>query len=274
MKKNRVALTLGCVLAAFALPACSHSSQPQDQNENHTALDQKDSDAAHHETADLGESLFNGKDFTGWVMRNPKKANVWSVVSDVRLNPHNHRQLEAPDPAEGNGGIMLRNGEGDSGGRTGTDIFTEKKFGDCQVHVEFMIPEKSNSGVYFMGEYEIQIWSDIGTPKDKLGVHNTGAVYATKPPPFIALNPYGEWNTYDITFRAPRFDANGNKIEDAKFIKVILNGKTIQTDVDTPKPTGSQIHNKEVATGPLMLQGDHGPVAFRNIRIKPLNDAK
>lgn len=269
MKNNRVALTLGCLLAAFALPACSSSNHSRDQNENRTALDKKDS-----AKADEGESLFNGKDFTGWVMRNPKKADVWSVVSDVRMNPQNHQQLEAPDPAEGNGGIMLRNGEGDSGGRTGTDIYTEKKFRDCQVHVEFMIPEKSNSGVYFMGEYEIQIWSDIGTPTDKLNVHNTGAVYATKAPPFIALNPYGEWNTYDITFRAPRFDADGNKIEDAKFIKVILNGKTIQTDVDTPKPTGSQMHNKEVATGPLMLQGDHGPVAFRNIRIKSLDDAK
>ena len=158
--------------------------------------------------SDQGELVFNGKDFTGWKMRNtkPGRAEVWSVVSDVKLNPDNHRQLIASGKGSGPDGIMFRSGEGDSGGQTGTDIMTEKNFGDCQVHAEFMIPEKSNSGIYFNGEYEIQIWSDIGTPTNKLSTHNTRTVYSTKPPPSIELKPYGQWNTFDITFQAPRCD--------------------------------------------------------------------
>jgi len=225
---------------------------------------------------DQGELVFNGKDFTGWKMRDtrPGRAEVWSVASDVKLNPDNHRQLIATGKGNGPDGIMFRSGEGDSGGQSGTDILTDKKFGDCQVHCEFMIPEKSNSGVYLMGEYEVQIWSDIGTPTNKLSTHNTGAIYSTKPPPSVELKPYGQWNTLDIVFQAPRFDANGNKTQNAKFISVTLNGKKIQENVDTPKPTGGQVKAKEVPVGPLMLQGDHGPVAFRNVRVKSLQSAQ
>jgi 3-keto-disaccharide hydrolase len=220
-----------------------------------------------------GESVFNGKDFSGWKMRNEKRADLWSVVSSVKLNPSNHAQLQAEGKGGGPDGIMFRSGEGDSGGQAGTDILTEKAFGDCDVHVEFMIPEKSNSGVYLMGEYEVQIWSDIGWKKE-LGTHNTGAVYSTKPPPKIALKPYGQWNTFEISFQAPRFDATGKKTHNARFLRVVLNGEEIQHDVDTPKPTGGQMNAVEKPTGPLMLQGDHGPVAFRNIRVKPTHAAQ
>src|SRR5947199_10590417 len=82
------------------------------------------------DNSDQGELVFNGKDFTGWTMRNtkPGRAEVWSVVSDVKLNPNNHRQLMASGKGSGPDGIMFRSGEGDSGGQTGTDIMTEKKF--------------------------------------------------------------------------------------------------------------------------------------------------
>ena len=151
----------------------------------------------------------------------------------MKLNPDNHRQLIASGKGSGPNGIMFRSGEGDSGGQTGTDIMTEKKFGDCQVHAEFMIPEKSNSGIYFNGEYEIQIWSDIGTPTNKVSTHNTGTVYLTKPPPSIELSPMASGTTRH-QLPAPRFDANGKKTQNAKFISVILNGKKIQENVDTP----------------------------------------
>jgi hypothetical protein len=218
---------------------------------------------------DQGELVFNGKDLSGWNFVRQKDKDLWSVVGDVKLDPNNHARLIGSGASPGGGaGILFRDGEGDSGGQKGTDIYTEKKFGDCAVHAEFMVPEKSNSGIYLMGQF----WSDIGTPDSKLNVHNTGAVYSTKPPTTIALKPYGEWNTYDIVFRAPRFDANGKKIQNARVMSVVLNGVKVQPEpVDTPKPTGGTLKgNAEAPTGPLMLQGNHGPVAMRNIRVKPL----
>jgi hypothetical protein len=84
------------------------------------------------------------------------------------------------------------------------------------------------------------------------------------------MKPPGEWNTYDISFRAPRFDAQGKKTENAKFISVTLNGRKIHENVEVPEPTGGQLPGGERATGPLMFQGNHGIVAFRNVRVKPI----
>ncbi len=85
-----------------------------------------------------------------------------------------------------------------------------------------------------------------------------------------ASKPAGEWQTFDILFRAPRFDARGKKIANAKFLKVIHNGKLVQENVEVSGPTRSALFEDEKPTGPLMVQGDHGPVAFRNLRIKTL----
>lgn len=223
--------------------------------------------AADNPAAD-GELLFNGKDFTGWKMSNPRQAEVWKVVSTASYDPKDPNVLQTTGSgAEGNG-LMFRvqHEEG-----YGANPYTEKTFGDCQVHVEWMIPKKANSGVYLMGQYEVQILSDYGVDEKKLGLHNTGAIYVTKIPSAAPQKPYGEWNTYDIIFRAPRFDASGKKTENAKFISVIFNGVKIQENVDTPKPTGGQLPGGEKPTGPLMLQGDHGCVAFRNVRVKSLD---
>lgn len=80
----------------------------------------------------------------------------------------------------------------------------------------------------------------------------------------------GEWQSFDIAFRAPRFDAAGKKTENAKFLKVQHNGKLIHENVEVTGPTRSAAFSDEQAQGPLKLQGDHGPVAFRNIVLKPL----
>ncbi|HEX4792425.1 MAG TPA: DUF1080 domain-containing protein [Humisphaera sp.] len=221
------------------------------------------------DTKSEGEPIFNGKDLSGWKYVRDKDKEMWSVVASVKLDPNNPKRLiGSGTPTDGNG-ILFRDGEGDSGGQKGTDIYTEKMFRDCEVHAEFMTPADSNSGVYLMGQYEIQIWTDIGKP---VGMHGTGAVYVTKPPTVIALKPYGEWNTYDIVFKAPRFDASGKKIKNAVVMSVILNGVKVQPEpVDTPKPTGGTLKgNAEAPTGPIMLQGNHGPVAFRNVRVKPI----
>jgi hypothetical protein len=85
-------------------------------------------------------------------------------------------------------------------------------------------------------------------------------VNATKPP--------GEWQSFDITFRAPRFDADGKKVSNAKFVKVVHNGKVIHENVDLTGPTRAAHWDDEKPAGPIMLQGDHGPVAYRNLRVK------
>ena len=80
--------------------------------------------------------------------------------------------------------------------------------------------------------------------------------------------PAGEWQTLDVVFRAPKFDAAGAKNTNARFVSVKLNGKEIHKDVDAPKPTGGEISPTEAPKGPILFQGDHGPVAFRNLRVK------
>src|SRR5262249_20932445 len=79
----------------------------------------------------------------------------------------------------------------------------------------------------------------------------------------------GEWQTLDMIFLAPRFDESGKKTANAKFVKVVLNGETVHENVEVEYPTGHAWHDKEMAKGPLLLQADHGPVAFRNLRVRP-----
>jgi hypothetical protein len=80
----------------------------------------------------------------------------------------------------------------------------------------------------------------------------------------------GEWQSYQIWFRAPRVDASGTKLEPARFVRVLFNGQLVQKDVDVAGPTRAHLPIPERAVNPLMLQGDHGPVAYRNIYIRPL----
>jgi len=133
-----------------------------------------------------------------------------------------------------------------------------------------------------MGLYEIQIVDSYGVKrptgdscggvypraKEKPRYHHIDAGF---PPRVNAARPAGAWQTLDITFRAPRFDAQGHKIARARFVRVILNGQLIHENVDLKSATGSAwLWKKEVPTGPLLLQADHGPVAFRHVRIRPI----
>lgn len=219
---------------------------------------------SHVDLTKHGDLLFNGLNYSGWVFRDPERSKIWTIA-EAQLDPNDSKKLiAAPITEKQEGGDMLR-GEGH-----GTDIYTKRVFGDCQLHVEFMIPDGSNSGVYLMGEYEVQILSNYGKPDSKLNVGDCGAIYNTKAPRVNALKPYGQWNSYDIKFRAPRFDASGKKIANARFIEVVFNGKVIHQNVDAPKPTGSELPGGEKPKGPVLLQGDHGICAFRNIRIAEL----
>lgn len=150
------------------------------------------------------------------------------------------------------------------------DITSKQEFGDCIVHVEFRCPTEGggNSGVGLQGRYEVQILNSYGKQPE---AHECGAFYSQKPPITNACKPAGEWQTYDIIFRAPRFGNDGKVIEKAR-ATVFQNGVLVQNNEEFNGPTGIQYEeNKgEVKTGPLVLQGDHDPVQFRNVWVVPL----
>jgi hypothetical protein len=198
----------------------------------------------------------------------------WEEVADVTLDPSNDRRLVA----KAGHGVIWNNGRS-------PDLFSKESYGDIELHAEFMIPKKSNSGIKFEGLYEIQILDSFGVEKPKGS--DCGGIYPRaeqtpkyhyldegKPPRVNAAKPAGEWQTLDVVFRAPRFDGDGKKTADARFVKVLLNGTLIHENVDQATATGHYWHKKEIASGPIMLQGDHGAVAFRNIRVRPLADEK
>ena len=158
-----------------------------------------------------------------------------------------------------------------------TNLVTTEKFGDIELSLEFMIPAKSNSGVYLQGLYEIQVLDSYGVKRLKFG--DCGGIYTRvvdgkliggHPPMVNASRPPGEWQTYRIWFQAPRFDAGGKKTENARFLRVEHNGVVIHENVELEGPTHSAMPIPEAAMNPLMLQGDHGPVAYRNLQVRPL----
>jgi hypothetical protein len=195
----------------------------------------------------------------------------WFLADAVAMDPKNPKRLTAT-PGKG----ILVNGKT---GRT-RDLVSKQAFGDIELHLEFMIPKGSNSGVKFEGLYEIQIFDSYGvknpTGSDCGGIYPRAEMLPTYhhidkgiPPRVNAAKPAGEWQTLDVIFLPPRFDAQGKKIAHAKFVKVVLNGQVIHANVDVPTPTGHAWRNPEIARGPLLLQADHGPVAFRKVRVRP-----
>ena len=203
--------------------------------------------------------------------------DAWKVVGTVKVDHNDSRKLAA-EPGEG----IIYNGQS---GRTRNLVSTEK-FGDVEAHVEFLVPQGSNAGIKFEGLYEIQIFDSYGKP-EPLKAMDCGGIYPRAqllpkyhyldqghPPKVNACKPPGEWQTLDITFLAPRFDASGKKVANAKFVKVLLNGVVVQENQEAATPTGHAYTFPEIPTGPILLQADHGPVAFRSVKIRPLSDAK
>jgi hypothetical protein len=208
------------------------------------------------EESDGFVELFNGQDLTGWKVKGDADGH-WQVGT-ASLDPANPREL-AVNPT-GRELINVRGG--------GRDLYTEQEFGDAIIELEVLVPQRSNSGIYLMGEYEIQILDSHG--RTTLTQGDMGAIYSAAPPSANASRPPGEWQRFQIRYRAPRFDPQGNKTANARVEQVVLNDVVIQQDVEIPGPTGGSLRNREAPRGPLMFQGDHGPVAFRHIRVKPL----
>lgn len=190
----------------------------------------------------------------------------WFEAGGAKLNESDGNKLTA---LEGDG--VFINGEK---GRI-INLISKETFGDIQLELEFMVPKGSNSGVYLQGRYEIQILDSW--EKENPGSGDCGGIYARYdgtrtyggiPPLANASKEPGEWQHLLIKFNAPRFNSRGEKIKNAVFKKVELNGTTVHKNVEVTGPTASSLDEKEEPFGPLMLQGDHGPVAYRKIVLK------
>jgi hypothetical protein len=210
--------------------------------------------------------LLNGKDTSGW-HADDHGAHEWLATRSV-----NWRRVFNPKLLDFNRapGDRLVNGKT---GRT-KDLVTDEKFGDFELYLEFLLPKGSNSGVFLHGLYEIQIFDSFGYA-GPLMVGDNGGIYADpqghggSAPLINASRPPGEWQSFHIWFQAPRFDASGKKTANARVLRVLLNDTLVQREFELDGPTGSHKGDiTEAPTNPLMLQGDHGPVAFRNIYVR------
>jgi len=198
-----------------------------------------------------------------------RDAKGWQTVGEVAMDAENPKKLTAKPGA----------GAAVSGGRAAY-LLSKVEHADIEAHIEFMVPKGSNSGVYFQGRYEIQILDSWGVAAPKHG--DCGGIYQRwdrgrgfegRPPRVNASLPPGQWQSFDVVFRAPRFDKARKKIANAMFVKVVHNGRVIHERQEVTGPTRAGMGG-EAAVGPLRLQGDHGPVAYRNIWIAELPRAK
>ena len=226
------------------------------------------------------------------------QAGNWQIVGGVMVNPdvdvhdiNNHEKetsskkkrrrrkeiQEVPKPItfEPGTGILLNSNDAEKKDR----LQTTWEHGDIKLELEVMLPKGSNSGLYFQGRYELQLKDSWGVNNPKVsdmgGIHNNwetdeDKIFRGIPPLSNASKAPGLWQSLKIHFKAPRFNDKGEKIANAKFVSVLLNGMPIHTNIEVPRYTGSPIEKNEVAKGPLVIQGDHGPVAFRNIKYQLL----
>ncbi len=195
--------------------------------------------------------LFNGKDLAAWESeKTPGEAAPWKIEEGAAV--------VVPKA----GGIKTRQG-----------------FGDVQLHLEWRAPAqivgksqgRGNSGVFFMGMYEVQVLDSYQNPTYVNG--QAGSVYKQHPPLVNATRAPGEWQTYDIVFQAPRFDAAGKLLSPA-FVTVFHNGVLVQNHAELTGPTqwrGTSPFKAHPAKLPLSLQEHGNPVAFRNIWIRELS---
>ena len=178
-------------------------------------------------------SLFNGKDLTGW---------------------QNARNAAAENKWKAEDGTLTNTATG----HDGNDIATVDKFKDFELKIEYKTVKDGNSGVYLRGRQELQVLDSAG--KNPPSKTDDGSIYDQFPPKVNATKPVGEWNTLEVTYVGDLITAK-------------LNGQAIHDKQQVTKVTGGALPGAVDDPGPLMLQGNHGKVWYRNIMIKPL-DAK
>jgi hypothetical protein len=195
--------------------------------------------------------LFDGKDLSQWVQKKDGSPAQWKV----------------------------ENGYFEVAPKTG-DLRTKESFGDCQLHVEFREPDppkgedqdRGNSGVFLMGLYEIQVLDSYNSKTYADG--QASAVYGQYPPLVNAARAPGQWQTYDIIWHGPRFDASG-KLTRPAHVTVLHNGVLTQDNVELTGPTGHHVRPPYQAGPdklPLALQDHNHPVRYRNIWIRELKN--
>jgi len=201
----------------------------------------------------------------------------WRVVGDITSDRTKEKTMFAE---EGTGILYNANDQ-----EKNKNIQTAFDHGDIEIEFDVMMPLKSNAGIYFQGRYEIQLLDSWGVEnpkhKDMGGVYQRWNSNAQKgkegyegiAPRVNAAKAPGLWQHFKIIFHAPKFNANGKKIKNAWFEKVWLNGVLIHENVFLSGPTRGGMA-KESARGKLLIQGDHGPVALKNIKYKLYEDNK
>ncbi|HTK46913.1 MAG TPA: family 16 glycoside hydrolase [Gemmatimonadaceae bacterium] len=200
----------------------------------------------------------------------PTSAN-WRVVGDVSADRARRRVL-ATEPGTG---ILVNQPTDAAKGH----LLTTMEHGDLDLALDVMMPKGSNSGIFLMGRYELQlfdswgnrapIFADMGGIMERRDdTRGKGREeFEGTPPSQNASRAPGLWQHVEIAFRAPRFDGT-RKIANAKFLRVVVNGVTVQENVEVTGPTSGTAFADERPTGPLMFQGDRGPVALKNLEYK------
>ncbi|WP_253154809.1 3-keto-disaccharide hydrolase [Stieleria tagensis] len=179
-------------------------------------------------------SLFNGKDLTGWRTHESDKTNGWSVIDGMLVNTTTKTDF-SPTGSYAN-------------------LRTEAEFEDFWLHIEFLVEEARNSGIYLRGMYEAQV-VDRDSPMQ--GIQGVGAIFGAIAPSVNAGNPGGQWQTYDLTLVD-------------RHITVVLNGVKVIDNQPIDGPTAGAIHTNAAAPGPIYLQGDHTTVSYRDIYLAPV----
>lgn len=196
----------------------------------------------------------------------------WQVAGGVESDRQTEHDLQA---REGTGILVNIPSE-----ENNDHLFTSWEHGDLELELDFLMPNGSNSGVYLMGRYEVQLLDSWGVEEPQFS--DVGGIYQRwddsqpegqkgyegHPPLMNAARAPGLWQHYKILFSGPEFDEQGNKVQNARFEEVWLNGALVQENVEVTGPTRAAPFTDEQPTGPLMIQGDHGPVAVRNIEYK------
>ena len=216
--------------------------------------------------------LFDGKDLNGWKTQSPEAQSHWKVASEVSLDPADPQKLKAAGEGQGGGsggGVMVLEQP-----VHGADIVSERQVRRLRGPRRSDGPQGGQLRHLRHGPVRSAGLRQLRQTQGEARPGGHGRHLQHQGPQRKRLQ--GPRRVADLRHHLPRprFDASGKKTENAKFIKVVLNGKTIQENVEAPKPTGSELPGGEKPQGPLMLQGDHKPIAYRNVWVKPTGEGK
>jgi len=210
------------------------------------------------EAAMQGDSLVgtitfpNGKTYNCSGVRAPSLKRSSSPAWGKPVKLFNGTDLKGWHPSGEKNQWVVENGILKSAA-SGSNLVTDANFTDFKLHIEFRYSAHGNSGVYLRGRYEVQILDDDGTAPQK---GTLGAVYGFLPPSEIVSKKPGDWQTYDITLTG-------------RMVTIVANGTTIICNQEIPGITGGALNSNEGEPGPIMLQGDHEPIEYRNIVLIP-----